>query len=188
MRKISALVDIGVTHCFVSMVMARDLGLTFKVHTSQVKVVNSQATKIQGLGKNVRVCLGEFEGRMDLMVIEIDDFEEFFGNTFLTAAYVGVLPHLGGVIVMHKAGSCFVHGHKQPSKVEDRAVGVAQLSAMELACSCKRRKLTYLLVMVEVKPNQVVGIVPNTILEKFEEFTDVMGMIDYLGFGCIVPR
>lgn len=36
------------------------------------------------------------------MVMKIDDFEVILGNNFFVSACVGVLPHLGGVMVMYR--------------------------------------------------------------------------------------
>ena len=55
--------------------------------------MNSRAKKIQGLAKMVRICLGEFEGRTNFLVIEIDDFGVILGNTFLSTTSIAVLPH-----------------------------------------------------------------------------------------------
>lgn len=58
----------------------------------------------------MRVCLGEYEGLVDLMLIEIDDFDLILGNTFMRTSSVGVFPHLGGILIMDKAGANFVRG------------------------------------------------------------------------------
>lgn len=42
-RKVSALVDIGATHSFVSKGMAKELELKIGINTSKIQVVNAQA-------------------------------------------------------------------------------------------------------------------------------------------------
>lgn len=71
-----------------SIVMERELGMKSGAHTSQVKAVNSQVNKLQELARNVRIYVREFEGRMDLIVIEMDDFEAIISNTSLTSELV----------------------------------------------------------------------------------------------------
>lgn len=85
---------------------------------------------------------------MDLMVIEMDDFELVIGNTFMRTIGVGVFPQLGSIMVMNNVGTYFVCGQGRPSRVEDCTVGSEQLLAMDWGC--KRGDLTYLTVMVEI--------------------------------------
>lgn len=40
----------------------------------------------------MRVYLGEYEGQVDLMVIEMDDFDLILGNAFMRTAVMGVFP------------------------------------------------------------------------------------------------
>lgn len=42
--------------------------------------------------------------------IKMDDFDLILGNAFMRTAGVGVFPQLGGVLIMDKAGACFVRG------------------------------------------------------------------------------
>ena len=172
-RKVSALVDTGATHSFISTGMALKIGLKTVNNTSKIKAVNSQARSVEGIARNVRICLGDYEGQTDLMVIEMDDFDLIIGNAFMGTAGVGVFPHLGGILIMDKAGASFVRGQKIPSGVEDRTFGTEHLSAMQVAKGCKKGALTYLAVMVEVQPDRVVA-VPDSMVGLLSDYADVM--------------
>lgn len=50
---------------------------------------------------NVGVKLGSYEGKINMMVIEIDDFDIKLGNTFLKLDKICIMTHLGGIMVMH---------------------------------------------------------------------------------------
>lgn len=54
------------------------------------------------------VKLGSFEGRINMMVIETYDFDIMLGNTLMNMAKVCVMPHLGGIMVMHEENPYFV--------------------------------------------------------------------------------
>lgn len=61
---------------------------------------------------------------MDLIVIEIDNFELSIGNTFMKTVGVGVFLQLGGLMIMNKAGLSFIRGQRGPSRVEDCTIRV----------------------------------------------------------------
>ena len=172
-RKVSALVDTSATHSFISTGMALKIGLKTVNNTSKIKAVNSQARPVEGIARNVRVKVGDYEGLTDLMVIEMDDFDLIIGNAFLATAGVGVFPQLGGILIMDKAGASFVRGQKTPSGVEDRTFEMEHLSAMQVSKGCKQGALTYLAVMVEVQPDRVATI-PDTMRGLLEQYVAVM--------------
>ena len=82
-RMVSALVDTGSTHNFVSNRVALELGLKTRINTGKVKAVNSQVKQIEGIARDVPISLGEYEGRVDLTVIELDDFDLILGISFM---------------------------------------------------------------------------------------------------------
>lgn len=79
-------------------------------NTSKIKVDNSQTKQVDEIAKNVRVCLGDYESQMDLMVIEIDEFELIICDSFMRIAGMRVFLQLESVMVMNKASPSFVHG------------------------------------------------------------------------------
>lgn len=73
-RKVLTLIDIGATHNFISKGMIKELGLKTEINISMIKAVNSQVRQVESISRNIRVCLGEYESRMDF-VFEMDDFD-----------------------------------------------------------------------------------------------------------------
>ena len=162
-RAVSALVDTGATHNFVSNGMALELGLKTGIVTSKVKAVNSQARQVQGIARNVGICLGKYEGRVDLMVIELDDFDLILGNPFMRSAGVGVFPQLEGILIANEAGACFVRGQRGSSGVKCSTVREEHLSAMQVTRECTG-DLTGLAGVVMIQPDQVVR-VPDLLVD-----------------------
>lgn len=76
----------GATHSFIFKGMTKELGPKTGINTSRIKAVNYQARHVE----EVRICWGNFEGRMDFMVIEMDDFELIIRNTFMRTSKVGL--------------------------------------------------------------------------------------------------
>lgn len=107
------------------------------------------------------------------MVIEMDNFDLIIKNTFMRTSRVRVFPQLRGMMVMNKAGPCFVCGQGRPYRVEDRIVVGEQLTIMQLARRCTRGDLTFLTVMVVIESYHVLEVL-DSMLELLDELADVM--------------
>ncbi|GKG32988.1 gag-aspartyl protease domain-containing protein, partial [Tanacetum coccineum] len=81
--KVRALVDFGVTHNFVADDEAKRLRITTTKGSGTIKAVNSTAKPIQGVAKDVRAKIGEWEGMIDLSVVPMDDFKVVLRLEFL---------------------------------------------------------------------------------------------------------
>ena len=77
------LIDSGATHNYLSAKRAKELGMDVQPGTSSFKAVNSPARKVAGVVRDALVKVGMWQGRMTLMVIEMDDFELILGQEFL---------------------------------------------------------------------------------------------------------
>lgn len=110
---------------------------------------------------------------MDMMMIKIYDFELNIGNTLMRSVLVGVFSQLGGVRIMNKASPSFVCGQGRSSRVEDCTIGGEQLLVMQLARGHKKEDLTYLAVMMEIKPNRLLDML-DSLVELLDEHIDVI--------------
>ncbi|GJS97949.1 putative retrotransposon gag domain, aspartic peptidase domain protein [Tanacetum coccineum] len=81
--KVRALVDFGATYNFVTVDEAERLGITATKGSGTIKAVNSPAKPIQGVAKDVRAKIGEWEGTIDFSVVLMDDFKVVLGLEFL---------------------------------------------------------------------------------------------------------
>ncbi|GKC67303.1 putative retrotransposon gag domain, aspartic peptidase domain protein, partial [Tanacetum coccineum] len=81
--KVCALVDSGATHNFVADDEAKRLGINATKGSGSIKAVNSLAKAIHGVAKDVWEKIGEWEGRIDLSVVPMDDFNVVLGLEFL---------------------------------------------------------------------------------------------------------
>lgn len=82
------------------------------------------------------------------MVNEIDDFKVILGDNFLVLVCVGVLLHLGGVMVMCRGNACFVHEYSKPVRVGDLKTNEGKLVVLQLAVSSEEESSTHLVAIV----------------------------------------
>ncbi|GKD44332.1 putative retrotransposon gag domain, aspartic peptidase domain protein, partial [Tanacetum coccineum] len=80
---VRALVDSGMTHNFIADNEAKRLGISATKGRGTIKVVNSEAKPINGVSKDIRANIGEWEGTIDLLVVLMDDFKVVLGLEFL---------------------------------------------------------------------------------------------------------
>lgn len=74
-RAIQGMVDTGAMYSFINEWIGTQLGLRASEHASRVKAINSQARPVAGRVVDVPIQLGEWQGKTDLLVVTIDDFE-----------------------------------------------------------------------------------------------------------------
>lgn len=56
----------------------------------------------------VKIKMGDCVGRLNLVVVLLDDFDIIFGNDFFVKEKVALMAHLRGVLISDKVNPCFV--------------------------------------------------------------------------------
>ncbi|KAJ4830746.1 hypothetical protein Tsubulata_014177 [Turnera subulata] len=74
--ELDALVDTGATHNFLQAKTARELGIRYmpQESTTTMKTVNLEAQPIVGLAYDMKVRIGNWCGRLEFTVVELDDY------------------------------------------------------------------------------------------------------------------
>lgn len=72
------------------------------------KAVNSPFKMIHGIVRDIPLNVGSWEGCMDLIVIEMDDFKLILGQDFLKIDKVAVIPHLDSLVFLDLKQTCLV--------------------------------------------------------------------------------
>ncbi|KAM2962837.1 hypothetical protein FF2_020854 [Malus domestica] len=75
---------------------ATRLGLRVTKEPGSVKTVNSAATPIVGVARNVQVDIGTWKGKIDFTVVKMDDYGVVIGLEFMDKASQEVYPTLVG--------------------------------------------------------------------------------------------
>ena len=88
------MVDSGASHNFMGEDTARRIGLRFVPAKAQMKIVNSPPIEILGIAKKVDTTLGEWMGKVDFTIVQIDDYEAILGMEFMKQFDAMVVPHL----------------------------------------------------------------------------------------------
>uniref|UniRef100_A0A803M3H6 Ty3 transposon capsid-like protein domain-containing protein n=1 Tax=Chenopodium quinoa TaxID=63459 RepID=A0A803M3H6_CHEQI len=77
------LVDTGASHNFLAKEEAKALGVKFTRVDGEMKAINSEATPVYGRAWGVPVRLGKWKGKVDFLVVDIDDEDVVLGMEFL---------------------------------------------------------------------------------------------------------
>ncbi|XP_059654537.1 uncharacterized protein LOC132301286 [Cornus florida] len=169
---IRALVDTGASHNFVSLDEAKRLGLKYSKEGGSMKAVNSAAKAIHGMAHGVQVCIGEWGGHIDLLVVPMDDFKLVLGLEFLDKVRAFPIPFANTMCIMEGNTACMVPVERG-AKLEAQA-----LSAMQFKKGFKKGETSYLATLLETPDDELVPSpqeeVPKEIRAVLDEYTDVI--------------
>ena len=163
-----AMIDIGVTHNFVSKEEARRLKLQTSKEAGWLKAVNSAAKPSQGVARGVTMNIGSWEGKIDLTVAPMDDFKIVIGMDFLRQVRAVPIPFLRSMAILEEETPCMV-----PTITESKAK-TPMLSAMQLEKGLKKNEVTYLAVLKEDPIDPMGDPMPAEVKKAVDEFKDVM--------------
>ncbi|XP_062021178.1 uncharacterized protein LOC133737687 [Rosa rugosa] len=162
----SVMVDTGATHNFVSETEARRLGLKLEKDVGCIKAVNSKASPTTGLSRGVSLKLGHWQGKTDLVVVQMDDFDVILGMKFLLANKAIPIPSAQHLLIMGERPCVVPTRIGQPS--EPRL-----LSALQFKKGVKRHEPTY--VAVPLIRDEIKGeVILKEIEGVLESYVDVM--------------
>ncbi|KAK9148304.1 hypothetical protein Scep_007061 [Stephania cephalantha] len=169
-KRVLAMVDSGATHSFVADHMVGKLGLDL-VENSTMKAMNSEAKRIQGMATDVNLKVGSWEGKINLMVVPLDDFDVILGNDLLHIGSIALMSFLRGLFVMNKSHPCFVPVANTIAGNE--STKLSHLSAIQVKDGMRKGEPTFLAALVETKVGTTLE-VPDMVVEVLEDFNDVM--------------
>jgi hypothetical protein len=126
-----------------------------------------------GIAYAVSLKVGEWLGKVNFLVVPLDDFDIILGNEFFVLAKAIPMPFLGGMLIMDESQPCFVKAVRKelPSLHKGSKDGV--LSTMQLKHGLRKGEITYLAALREVK-EETYADVPGQVLELFKDFRDAM--------------
>ena len=99
-----AMLDTGATHKFVDESMVQQLGLKVSKCPSKIKAVNSEAKLVSGIAFGVRFKVGEWTGKVNFLIMKLDDFDVILGDEFFKAALV---PFIGVMLIFDERQPCY---------------------------------------------------------------------------------
>ena len=102
------MLDSGATHNFVAYRMVQRLGLKVSKCPSKIKAASLEAKPMLGIAYGVKFRVGEWTGKVNFLVMELDDFDVILGDEFLVATKVALLPFIGVLLILDEKQSCYV--------------------------------------------------------------------------------
>jgi hypothetical protein len=168
----STILDTSATHNFVATRMVEKFGLKLNKCPSQLKAVNSEVQPVTGIAYLVHLKVGECSGKVNFLVVPLDDFDVILGDKFFVLPRTVAIPFVGGLLIMDDKQPCF----ERANRGAPRSCGGSKdttLSVMQLKHGLRSWDVTYLTAMREVKEETLMD-VPEKVVDLLEEFGDVM--------------
>ncbi|GJS21720.1 hypothetical protein Tco_0450352 [Tanacetum coccineum] len=134
-----------------------------------IKAVNSLAKPIQGVAKDVRANIREWEGTIDLSVVPMDDFKVVLGLEFLDRVRAFPMPFANSLCILD-GGKTFMVSTDRDAKSRAK-----NLSALQFKKGLNKNEPCYLAVTrLETDEGLSKIEVPKVIEWVLDEFKDVM--------------
>ncbi|KAA0031734.1 uncharacterized protein E6C27_scaffold696G00010 [Cucumis melo var. makuwa] len=129
----NTMIDFGATHNFITEVEARRLRLHWEKDSERMKVVNSIALPVFGLVKQTTIKLGGWKGRVDFVVVKMDDFDVVLEMEFLLEHQVIPMPSARCLVITGSFPTIVQAEIRQPN-------GFKMISTMQLVESRAQEK------------------------------------------------
>ncbi|KAM1189761.1 hypothetical protein ACFX2J_025401 [Malus domestica] len=163
------LVDTGATHNFMTSEEATRLGLRVTKEPGSVKTVNSAATPIVGVARNVQVDIGAWKGEIDFTIVKMDDYGVVIGLEFMDKVRAFPIPFYNIFCILADGRQpCLVPLERQAKKCTQH------LSAIQFAKSWKKGEATFLATLMLNEGEEKYGPLPKQVEDVLVEFADVM--------------
>ncbi|KAA0066320.1 uncharacterized protein E5676_scaffold328G00280 [Cucumis melo var. makuwa] len=143
------MIDSGATHNFITEAEARRLRLRWEKDSGIMKAVNSVALPIVGLVKQATIKLGGWKGRVDFVVVKMDDFDVVLEMEFLLEHQVIPMPSASCIVITGSFPTTVQAEIRQPNGFkmistmrldENRAQGEPPFVEIPLGASEKSRE------------------------------------------------
>ena len=132
--------------------------------------MNSKAEKINSITKEVVLQVGNWNDNCSLLCVSLGDFDLILRIDFFLKAKMGLLPHLGRMMIMDESQPCFVRATKE-NVIEKGQIEMVSTFWIKKGFKCGNVK--YIATLVENKVYQSME-VPDGVAQILEEFKDVM--------------
>ncbi|XP_070005929.1 uncharacterized protein [Nicotiana sylvestris] len=168
-KPIRAMIDTGATHNYLASTQVKRLGLVVGKGRGSFKAINSPPQPVGWIVKEVPVKLGPYEGKFNVRVVIIDDFELIVGLEFLRQTNTMPVPYADMLLMMGTNGTkpCIIPCMPMKMHVEN-------ISALQLKKGVKRHEPTFLATLCIEDVECSSGPIPEPMKEILLEFEDVM--------------
>ena len=148
-NRAEAMLNTSNTQNFVAKRMVQQLGLKVIKCPSKIKALNSEAKPFFRIAFIIKFKVGEWTGKVNFLIMQLDDFDVILGDEFFVVAKTTLLPFIGVMLIFYEKQSYYVPtrrvtGNNKTSKGKEPMV-----SAMQVGHVLKRREMTYLATLID---------------------------------------
>lgn len=112
----------------------------------RMKAVKFEARPMKG-GSDVSLVFGSWQGKCNLTIVPLDDFDLILGVDFILSAKVSVIPHLSEIFIGDKRNPTFVDGEfVNGTNMNNNEYRL--LSTMQTKTGLRHGEMTYLSALV----------------------------------------
>ncbi|XP_075083628.1 uncharacterized protein LOC142167363 [Nicotiana tabacum] len=164
-----AMIDMGATYKYLASTQVERLGLVLGKGGGHIKAINSQPQLVGGISKEVPVKLGIYEGKFNLRVVSIDDFELIVELEFLRQTNTMPVPYADMLLMVGANGAKRCTIPCMPTKM-----AAENIPALQLKRGVKRHEPTFLATICIKDIECSSGPIPAPVNELLLEFEDTM--------------
>ena len=162
----SIMVDTNATHNFISEGEVNKLGLKLEKDLGRIKAVNFKTFTTMRMAKQVMVKLFLWQGRVNFMVTQMDDFNLVLGMEFLIAHHVIPMPAASSLMIIGGDPCVVPVQNKQPKETR-------LIFALQFNKGMKRQESSFMVVLTRDEEAEEEDI-PSVGKDVLKSFKDVM--------------
>lgn len=102
------MIDYGAMHNYMSVSQAKSLGLKMDLTETKFKVVIVVTRKVSGEIQNAIMRTGSWQAPVNLVAIEMEEFDLILGQAYLRQEEAIVAPYLGCILILDPTRPCMI--------------------------------------------------------------------------------
>ncbi|XP_070042782.1 uncharacterized protein [Nicotiana tomentosiformis] len=168
-KPIRAMIDTGATHNYLASTEVECLAQVVGKGRGRVKAINSPPQPVGEIAKGVPVKFDPYEGKFNLRMVIIDDFELIVGLEFMRQTNTIHVPYADMLLMMGTNGA-------KPCIIPCRTIKMTaeNISALQLKKGVKKHEPTFLATLCIEDIERASSPIPTPVKELLKKFEDVM--------------
>ncbi|KAG8611914.1 hypothetical protein MANES_S041516v8 [Manihot esculenta] len=112
-KKIKAMVDTGAEKVYMDKGLAEEIGLSYSKHKGYVKGFDQHKVSIAGVARGVDLCIGDFRGKTDIVIVPLEEKLMYLGIDFLKEKGAFLMLHANTMGFMVEGQPLYVPIHRE---------------------------------------------------------------------------
>ena len=136
--------------------IVQQLGLKVSKCPSKIKAIHSEAKLVSGIAFGVKFKVGEWTGKVNFLIMKLDDFDVILGDEFIRATKATLLPFIGVMPIFDEKQPCYVPVRRRARNSKASKGKEPMVSTRQVEHRLKKGEMTYLAAMIEVKQDKFI--------------------------------